>query len=201
MKKQKQRAKTREEKIIASQKAEIDRLKAQVKALKANGTFARASKRALGSTTKSDRFEVILKLVSEDLHFNVKAACEILDVSTSGFYEYVNAAKAREERLAQDAEDEKLVFAAYKSHNAKKGSRLVADNLKREFNVLMSRKKVQRHMRNLGIQGAFRRKNPYSKIGKDGEPNDYINYYNNFRGQARLNWRTPVEHEAFLLAA
>ena len=170
LKKQKQRAKSREEKIIASQKAEIDRLKAQVKALKANGTFARASKRAPGSTTKSDRFEVILQLMSENLTFNVSAACEILEVSTSGFYEYMQKANERKKRLEEDKQDEKLVLKAYLSHNSKKGSRLVVDNLRREQGVRMSRKKVQRHMRNMKISGAVKRKNPYSKIGADGEP-------------------------------
>ena len=170
LKKQKARAKTREQKIIASQKAEIERLRSQVKALKANGTLARTSRRAPGTTQKSERFELIFQLKSEDENLIIEAACEALEVSKSGYYEYLKAFDKREERILKDEIDEAKIREAYVSHHARKGSRLVVDCLLREQNVKMSRKKVQRHMRAMGISGFIKRKHPYKKIGADGEP-------------------------------
>ena len=170
LKKQRQRAKTKEEKIIASQKAEIARLKSQVKALKANGTLARTSRRAPGTTQKSERFELIFQLKSNDENLIIEAACEALEVSKSGYYEYLKAFEKREQRILKDEADEAKIRQAYESHNAKKGSRLVVDCLLREQNVKMSRKKVQRHMHAMGISGYVKRKRPYKKIGVDGEP-------------------------------
>ena len=59
--KQKERFKRDKDRIIASQAAKIAALEAQVKALKANGTLARTSRRAPGTTKKSERFEMISK--------------------------------------------------------------------------------------------------------------------------------------------
>ena len=79
LKKQKENAKKKQEKIIASQRAEIERLKSQVKALKANGTLARTSRRAPGTTEKSERFELIFQLGSPLDRHNLFALfkCEI----------------------------------------------------------------------------------------------------------------------------
>ena len=170
LKKQKERTKIKEQKIIASQRAEIERLKSQVKALKANGTLARTSRRAPGTTQKSERFELIFKLKSEDKNLIIEAACEALEVSKSGYYEYLKAYDKRERRILKDKIDEAKIRQAFESHNAKKGSRLVVDSLFREQNVKMSRKKVQRHMRAMRISGFVKRKHPYKKIGADGEP-------------------------------
>ena len=170
LEKQKARAKSREEKIIASQRAEIERLKSQVKALKANGTLAKTSRRAPGTTQKSERFELILQLKTKDESLVIEAACEALEVSKSGYYEYIKAADRREERIRQDKIDEEKIMKAYMSHNAKKGSRLIVDSLYREQNIVMSRKKVQRLMRILNISGYIKRKRPYKNIGSDGEP-------------------------------
>ena len=52
--------------IIASQRAEIESLKAQVKALKALGALARRTQRAPRATEKSERFGLIFQLREED---------------------------------------------------------------------------------------------------------------------------------------
>ncbi len=84
--KRRRRAKTREEKLIASQAAEIAALKAQVKALKALGALAGRTQRAPQATEKSERFEVIFRLRTDDPAFNVSAACEALEVSRRGYW-------------------------------------------------------------------------------------------------------------------
>ena len=158
-----------------------------MKTLKANGTLARTSRRALGTTQKSERFELIFKLKSEDKSLIIEAACEALEVSKSGFYEYVKAFEKRAERIRKDKIDEEKIREAFESHNAKKGSRLVVDSLLREQNVVRSRKKVQRHMRAMGISGFVKRKRPYKNIGSDGEPKIAKNVVNhNFKSGKAL---------------
>jgi len=167
---QKARAKTREEKIIASQAAEIAALKAQVRALKALGTLARRTQRAPQTTEKSERFELISQLKTDDPKFNVKAACEALEVSRRGYYDWVKAAPKRAERERADLEAKEQVEAAYKHRGFKKGSRQVVDCLRRTQGVVMNRKKVRRITRKFGLTPKRKRKNPYKPIGADGLP-------------------------------
>lgn len=98
MARQKMRAKTREEKIIAAQEAKIAALEAQVKALKALGTLARRTQRAPQTTEKSERFELIFQLKNENPSFNISAACKALEVSRRGYYDWKGAASARAAR-------------------------------------------------------------------------------------------------------
>ena len=168
--KQKARAKTREEKIIAAQAAEIAALKAQVKALKALGTLARRTQRAPQTTEKSERFELISQLKADDPRFNISAACDALEVSRRGYYDWVAAAPKRAEREEADLEAKAQVEAAYRHRGFKKGSRQVVDCLRRTQEVVMSRKKVQRITRKFGLAPKRRRKSPYKPVGTDGLP-------------------------------
>lgn len=101
----KAQAKSHEEKIIVSQAARIKALEDQVKALKANGARARQARRAPGTTPKTLRFRVISDLRTADPSFNVSAACQALEVSRSGYYDWENATLARAARLDSDARD------------------------------------------------------------------------------------------------
>ena len=168
--KQKARSEREKEKLIAQQAAEIAALKAQVKALKANGTLARKTKRAPGTTEKSERFELIFQLKTEDPSFNISAACEALEVSRRGYYDWIEAIPKRQEREEADIEAKTQVEKAFRSHGAKKGSREIVDSLQREQGVVMNRKKVQRLMRKFDIKFSRKRKNPYHPIGVDGLP-------------------------------
>ena len=167
---QKARAKTREEKIIASQAAEIAALRAQVKALKALGTLARRTQRAPQTTEKSERFELISQLKADDPRFNVSAACEALEVSRRGYYDWLAAAPKRAEREEADLAAKAQVEAAYRYRGFRKGSRQVVDCLRRKQQVVMNRKKVQRITRKFGLAPERKRKNPYRPIGTDGLP-------------------------------
>jgi len=170
LRKQKRRAKARERKIIASQAAEIASLKAQVKALKALGTLSRASKRAPKTTPKSERFALIAELRAADPSFNVSAACEALEVSRRGYYDWVAAAPKREERELADLAAKEQIEAAYAYRGFGKGSRQVRDCLRRRQHVVVNRKKIQRIARKYGLAPRRRRKSPYHPIGTDGLP-------------------------------
>lgn len=168
--KQKARSEAELQKVIARQEAKIAALEAQVKALKANGTLAKKTKRTAYATEKSERFELIFQLKNEDPNLNVSAACEALEVSRRGYYNWVDATEARAQREAVDRQAKMQVEQAFYSHGVKKGSREIVDNMAREQGIIMNRKKVQRIMRKFNINFCHKRKNPYHPIGTDGLP-------------------------------
>lgn len=168
--KQKQRALTREQKIIASQAAEIAALKDQVNALKALGTLSRRVQRAPYQTKKSERFEVIATLKKSNPKLNISAVCRVFEVSRRGFYDWISAANLRAKREQEDLISKRYIEEAFMSHGFKKGSRMIVDSLKRDLGLTINRKKVQRIMRKYGIIYKYKRKNPYHSIGSDGLP-------------------------------
>ena len=168
--KQKAHSEAELKKVIARQEAKIAALEAQVKALKANGTLAKKTKRTPYATEKSERFELIFQLKNKDLNLNVSAACEALEVSRRGYYNWVDAADKRMQRETADSFAKEQVEQAFCSHGAKKGSREIVDNMAREQGVVMNRKKVVRIMRKFDITFSRKRKNPYHPIGTDGLP-------------------------------
>lgn len=177
LEKQAERSRSREERAleardrkIARQAARIKALEDQVRALKANGTRARRSRRAPGTTEKTERFEVISSLRAADPSFNISAACEALEVSRRGYYDWVKAAGKRQERMERDERDAALVADAFHAHRARKGSRQVAGTLRREYDTTMNRKKVQRLMRRENLTGRPKRRNPYRPLDPDGQP-------------------------------
>ena len=168
--KQKARSEAELKRVIAKQEAKIAALEAQVKALKVNGTLAKKTKRAAYATEKSERFELIFQLKNENFNLNVSAACEALEVSRRGYYNWVDATEARAQREAADRQAKMQVEQAFYSHGAKKGSREIVDNMAREQGIIMNRKKVQRIMRKFDIIFCHKKKNPYHPIGTDGLP-------------------------------
>ncbi|AGH40594.1 IS3 family transposase [Bifidobacterium thermophilum] len=170
LERRKAQAKSREERTIASQAARIKALEDQVKALKANGARARQARRAPGTTPKTLRFQVIADLRAADPSFNVSAACQALEVSRSGYYDWENATPARAARLDSDERDARLVAEAFHSHRARKGNRQVVDALRREHGTVMNRKKVRRLMHCKGLTGLARRRRSYHPVTQDGTP-------------------------------
>lgn len=168
--KQKRRAKSREEKIIAAQAAKIAALEAEVKALKALGTLARRTQRAPQTTEKTERFELISQLRLEDPKFNISAACKALGVSRRGYYDWICAAPKRIEREQADLEAKTIIESAYRYRGFKKGSRQVKDCIYRKQGIIMNRKKIQRIARKFNLMQKPRRKNPYRRLGVDGKP-------------------------------
>lgn len=167
---QKERAKSREQRIIESQAAEIAALRAQVKALKAIGTLARRSRRAPQTTEKSERFEAIARLRADDPRFNVSAACEALEVSRRGYYDWVSAAPARERRELDDQRSRDIIARAISHRGFAKGSRQIKDRIRRDDGIVMNRKKILRIQRKYGLLPRRKRRSPYHPIGQDGLP-------------------------------
>ena len=72
------------------------------------------------------KFEVIQKTLQEaDNQLNVSMLCDIAGVSRSGYYRWIHAAGAREEREQKDREDFELVLKAYNQRGYQKGARSI----------------------------------------------------------------------------
>ena len=155
--KQKARSEAELKRATAKQEAKIAALKAQVKALKANCTLEK-TKRTPYATEKSERFELIFQLKNEDVNLNVSAACEALEVSRRGYYNWVDAADKCMQREEADNQAKALVEKAFFSHGVKKGSREIVDNMAREQGVVMNRKKYSESCVNLTSHFATRGK-------------------------------------------
>lgn len=175
---QRRQAKTREEKPIASQAAEIAALKAQAKASEALGALARRTQRAPQATEKPERFEAIFRLRTDDPASNASAACEALGVSRRGHCGWMAAVPGRAAREKADLEAKEQAEAAYGYRGFKKGSRQAVDCLRRKQGVAMNRKKVQRIARKHDLAPKRKKEDPCRPIGTDGLPKVAANVVN-----------------------
>ncbi|WP_413362511.1 IS3 family transposase [Robertmurraya sp. 2P01SA] len=89
--------------------------------------------------------------------------CQLLDVSRSGYYSYLKASSSREAREKLDLEAKNVILKAFNRRGYKKGLRSIKMILENDFNILFSRKKIQRIMRKYEIVCPHRRPNPYKK--------------------------------------
>ncbi|EOH6779417.1 IS3 family transposase, partial [Campylobacter jejuni] len=92
--------------------------------------------------------------------------CKILDVSRSGYYNYINSVDIRNQRDNQDLFTKNLILKAFNRRGYKKGSRSIKMILENEYNVIYSLKKIQRIMKKYEIICPHRKANPYKKIAK-----------------------------------
>ncbi len=92
--------------------------------------------------------------------------CKILDVSRSGYYNYINSVDIRKQRDNQDLFTKNLILKAFNRRGYKKGSRSIKMILENEHNVIYSLKKIQRIMKKYEIICPHRKANPYKKIAK-----------------------------------
>ena len=65
-----------------------------------------------------------------------------------------------------DLEAKEIILKAFNRRGYKKGSRSIKMILENEYNIVFSRKKIQRIMKKYGIICPHRRPNPYKKIAK-----------------------------------
>lgn len=91
--------------------------------------------------------------------------CEILGVSRSGYYRFVNAEETRTKREKRDRADFAFIRMAYDYRGYAKGSRGICMRLVR-MGIKMNRKKVQRLMRKYGLFCPIRKANPYRRMAK-----------------------------------
>ena len=112
-------------------------------------------------------FELIYNLISKfNLKGMTKQLCKISNISTSGFYKFLNTQTYRNTKKDNDLKSRDIILKAFNHRGYKKGSRSIKMTLENKFGVIMNRKKIQRIMRKYNIICPIRKSNPYKRIAK-----------------------------------
>ena len=153
--------------IILKQEAKIKLLEEQLELLKKLDVTER---RLVNSRVNLESKE-IFKLINETIINNnfksmVSYFCELLDVSRSGYYNYLNTLDEQKLMEDKDLEARDNIIMAYKYKGYNKGSRSIKMILQGEFSIIYNRKKIQRIMRKYGIKCPIRKANPYRRMAK-----------------------------------
>ncbi len=112
------------------------------------------------------KFAIIYEAIKQDDNLlNISYMCEIAGVSRSGFYAWMAAAPAREEREANDQADFELILEAYRFRGYAKGARGIHMRLL-HVGIIMNVKKIRRLMKKYGLMCPIRQANPYRRMVK-----------------------------------
>jgi putative transposase len=151
--------------IIARKDAEIEYLKTEVEMLKKLELCERQVKRNKLATT--DAFRLIESIVNSSSFSNVVThLCKTANVSRSGYYNYLKCNNKRKQREEEDLVVRDTILIAFNHRGYKKGSHSIKMTLENEFNIVYSRKKIQRIMKKYNIICPIRCANPYKRIAK-----------------------------------
>jgi transposase InsO family protein len=100
--------------------------------------------------------------------------CKELNVSRSGFYNYLNQKNNRLIKENHDKEEFDLIKQAYNYKNRHKGARQIKMTLFNTFKIVMNLKKIRRLMRKYGLFCPIRKANPYRRMIKAMKTNNYV---------------------------
>lgn len=111
-------------------------------------------------------FELIYELMNSGEKFmTVSELCKVLNVSRSGYYNWLKGAEAREKREQQDQADFSLILDAHKAHGRFKGARAISMELAhRPEPVIMNVKKIRRLTKKYNLECPIRKANPYRRM-------------------------------------
>lgn len=153
--------------VIEKQEARIKLLEGQVELLKKLEVIERRLLNSSENLNPNKAYQLIYETIEQN-HFKgmTKYFCNLLEVSRSGYYSYLNASTIRNAREQLDLEAKEMILKAFNRRGYKKGSRSIKMILENDYKIIMSRKKIQRIMRKYGIVCPHRRANPYRKIAK-----------------------------------
>ncbi|MFE5392922.1 IS3 family transposase, partial [Bacillus thuringiensis] len=153
--------------VIERQEARIKLLEGQVELLKKLEVTERRLLNASENLEPSRVFQLISETIEQSgFKRMTKYFCDILEVSRSGYYSFIKASTVREAREQLDFEAKGIILKAFNRRGYKKGSRSIKMILENDYNIIFSRKKIQRIMRKYGIVCPHRKANPYKKIAK-----------------------------------
>lgn len=116
--------------------------------------------------SKEKLFELIQNAVDNGLGRMTRYLCELLHVSRSGYYSYIQAVDSRLGRTQSDASAGMLIKKAFHRRGYKKGSRSIKMILENEFGVVYNLKKIRRLMKKFDIVCPHRKPNPYKRMAK-----------------------------------
>ncbi len=112
-------------------------------------------------------FKIIQNLIKDfNLNKLIRYLCKIANVSTLGYYKFLNNFKPRDMKEYIDLKSKEIILRVFNYRGYKKSSRSIKMVLKNKFNIIMNRKKIQRIMRKYNIICPIRKVNPYKCIVK-----------------------------------
>lgn len=151
--------------VIAKQNAEIEYLKAEIELLKKLELQERQVKK--GKLIAAETFKLIESIILRFNHKNIVShICKVSGVSRSGYYRYLKTKDLRLQRYKLDEKVRDNILKAFNYKGYKKGSRTIKMTLEKKYNIIYSRKRIQRIMKKFNIVCPIRRANPYKRIAK-----------------------------------
>lgn len=113
-------------------------------------------------------FEIIFQTIQQSgCSLSLKDLCSTAGVSRSGYYAWLKAAPAREQKEEEDRRDFELILYAYKQRGYSKGARGIhMALLHRDPPVIMNLKKIRRLMEKFRLSCPYRGPNPNKRIAK-----------------------------------
>ncbi len=120
------------------------------------------------SASPGVRFSIIHEMTNQPNNLlNISMLCQIAGVSRSGYYNWLAAEPAREQKEQQDEEDFARVLEAYHFRGYAKGARSIHMRLLHQSPpVRMNIKKIRRLMHKFGLQCPIRKANPYRRMAR-----------------------------------
>jgi putative transposase len=155
-----------QDEVIAKQEAKIKLLESQIDLLKKLDTKERLLVAKGMNLSKEKLFELIQNAVDNGLGRMTRYLCELLQVSRSGYYSYIQAVDSRLKRAQSDDSAGMLIKKAFHRKGYKKGSRSIKMTLENDFGVIYNLKKIRRLMRKFNIVCPHRKPNPYKIMAK-----------------------------------
>ncbi|KIL45651.1 hypothetical protein KP78_20000 [Jeotgalibacillus soli] len=153
--------------VIERQNARIKLLEGQVELLKKLEVTERRLLNESENLNPNKAYQLIYETIEQNGFKRVtRYFCELLDVSHSGYYSCLKSSTSREAREKLDLEAKEIILMAFDRRGYKKGSRSIKMILENDFNIVFSRKKIQRIMMKYETICPHRRPNPYKKIAK-----------------------------------
>lgn len=153
--------------IILKQEAKIKLLEEQLELLKKLDVTERRLVNNSVNLEGKDIFKLINEtIINNDFKNMVSYFCKLLDVSRSGYYNYLNTLDNQKLIEDKDLEARDNILMAYNYKGYNKGSRSIKMILQGEFSIIYSRKKIQRIMSKYDIKCPIRKANPYRRMAK-----------------------------------
>lgn len=152
------------EEIIARQEAKIRLLEAQLDYVKKLDKNERRLSTNRKNLNQSERFKLIQEAVQQGLGRMTRYLCQLLGVSRSGYYSYLNSADKRQDRKLADEKAGALIKKAFNRRGYKKGSRSIKMTLENEYETCYNLKRIRRLMKKFNLVCPHRKSNPYRRI-------------------------------------
>lgn len=152
--------------IIARQEAKIKLLEAQLEYVKKSDRNERRLLANGENLNQSECFKLIQEAAQQGPGRMIRHLCQLLNVSRSGYYNYLNSVDKRQRRVLEDEKAGALIKKAFNRRGYKKGSRSIKMTLENEYNTCYNLKRIRRLMKKFDLVCPHRKVNPYRRMAK-----------------------------------